>query len=89
MDLLYKLLSIITDPIVSFLQKEGLWNDLVSIYEKLSALIQQIAGWLHINIDSHGVVSFLIEAAKLIIKLFIVLFQVLLNIATWIIHLFS
>ncbi|KKS82422.1 MAG: hypothetical protein UV58_C0010G0042 [Candidatus Wolfebacteria bacterium GW2011_GWC1_43_10] len=82
-------LALVFTPVVDFLKKEGVWDELVIIYNILAGLSKAAFLWLNSAIVVGDVIQVVLAFLKFIVRLFIILFNVLIDIFTWIFNLFK
>jgi hypothetical protein len=84
------LLSLLLEPIKQFLISQGVWDELVALWETVSELFTKLTASLGVEMPGDGSVwDFVVSAFKLIVNIFVTLIKVLIDIANWIIGLVS
>ena len=86
---LTKIIASVFSPAVDFLKQHGVWDTLVKVYGIVSGTATSLWSWLHSSADIQTVANLAVSFLKFVLNIFLTLFNVLSNIATWILHLFK
>lgn len=76
--------STIFQPVVEFLQKEGLWDSALKIYYFFLEILRTLFTWIDANILTKNIWEFILTFLKFVVELVVVIFNVLVNIFHWI-----
>lgn len=84
-----KFIQILTDPIVAFLQKEGLWDSLVDIYNSLKGPVGRVFEWIgSLGINWTAVWAVILDILKLLLRITVAVVHVLIDVVNWIVQIF-
>ena len=89
LNLLIQLILTALSPVVAFLKSVGLWDDLVRLYDVVHPVFSNIFSWIGDHIGFQNITDFLISFAKLVINIFIVLFEIIVKGVSWVAGLFG
>jgi len=70
-------------PIIDFLKNNGLWNILETLWGLVSQFFTMVANWLDLK-WSGNILELLISFLRFAINIFIVLFNILIDVFRWI-----
>ncbi|MCL5012126.1 MAG: hypothetical protein M1320_01755 [Patescibacteria group bacterium] len=82
-------------PVIAFLQKQGLWDGLVSTWDKLSSLTGSLVGGSGLGSlfggsgGSGNSSSFIVSFFKLVVAILVTIVNVLIDIVNWALGLFK
>lgn len=84
MNFIYDIIKQLFFPIISFLKQEGLWNYIISAYDFLAHITNEIISFINlkwnVNINYKTIIEWTIGAIKFIIQLFIALGHIIVQI---------
>ena len=82
-------------PVIAFLQKQGLWDGLVSTWGKLAALTGSLFGSANLGSiftgsgGSGSSSSFIVNFFKLVVAILVTIVNVLIDIVNWVLGVFK
>jgi len=83
LNLLVQLMLTALSPVVAFLKSVGLWDNLVRLYDVVRPMFSNIFSWIGDHIGFQNITYFLVSFAKLVINIFIVLFEIIAKAVNW------
>ena len=83
------LIQILLSPIKTFLEENGLWDDVVGLYHKAANVVEAIGGWFGVETSGDSNLwGFIVGFFKLLFEIVVTVFHVIIDIINWLLGLF-
>jgi hypothetical protein len=71
-------------PIIAFLKSIGVWDDLTRIYNTVSPVFSSIFSWIGSHLGFKSMADLFVSFIRLVIDIFIVLFDIIVKAVNWV-----
>ncbi len=83
------IIQILLSPIKTFLEENGLWDDMVNLYHKAERVVEVISGWFGVETSGDSDLwGFIVGFFKLLFQIIVTVFNVIIDLINWVLGLF-
>lgn len=83
------IIQILLSPIKTFLEENGLWDDMVNLYHKAERVVEAISGWFGVETSGDSDLwGFIVGFFKLLFQIIVTVFNVIIDLINWVLGLF-